>query len=202
MKRKTAMMLVLSLVCLSFAACGNKDRVDIDEDAIEETTIGINRDGTVEFASVETFDKSYYNESELKSFAETSVSDYNTKVGAKEAVSIDKVTVKDGKAYVALLFDTMEHFKDYNNDGECKLYSWDEVKTKKFVPEEFKGVIDSNSVSTQAISVSDTEKVLVVQGDYRVKVLGKILYYSSGAIVGNDEIKVTSDHKTIIIYEE
>jgi hypothetical protein len=77
----------------------------------------VKRNGKLQVAFVEEFDKPYYNLSEMTEYVKKEVSAYNQKAGS-EAVKIDKLGLLQNdnkKAIMILTFSGMEHYCTFNN---------------------------------------------------------------------------------------
>lgn len=79
----------------------------------EESQVSILKDGKIESMIVESFDKAYYNQEELKQRILQEASDYN-RMEEKEAVSVEKVEVNEGAVVVKMTYDTASHYASFN----------------------------------------------------------------------------------------
>lgn len=95
------------LVLMLLAGCGEKQL------SVSTDTLYIKRDGKVEEAAFELFDKEYYDAGELESFAEEEAREYNYK-NVREAVKVDRVEVTDGVAAAYLSYESINDYIDFN----------------------------------------------------------------------------------------
>ena len=106
MKRwKLSVCVIMILVLLT--ACGEKTL------QVSTNTLYIKKDGKLEEAAFELFDKEYYNAEELKSFAEEEAYNYNYK-NVREAVTVDRVEMSDNVAGAYLTYETVEDYIAFN----------------------------------------------------------------------------------------
>lgn len=170
-------IITISLVCLLmaglFSACGKPLEADRD-------TVYVQKKGAVIGAAIADFEKDYYDEEELKSFAEERVQEYQKEHG-KDSVKIDRFSVEEG---VAKLYMKYAGYEDYQEFNEVTLFAGT-------VPQALAAGFDFNTEFTQVkdgkaagsvenTTVMDTDyKVVVLSEKVDVKVDGAIQYMSS-----------------------
>ena len=99
--RKACMAGISVLIGISMlAGCGKS--LDADTD-----TVYVQKNGTVLSVDVETLDKDYYDETELKDYVTDAVSTYTGEHG-KSAVKLENLSVKDGTAILKMKYKTPE----------------------------------------------------------------------------------------------
>lgn len=99
------------------AGCGKS--LDADTD-----TVYVQKNGTVLSVDVETLDKDYYDETELKDYVTDAVSTYTGEHG-KSAVKLENLSVKDGTATLKMKYKTPEDYTGFNG---IELYEGKVVK--------------------------------------------------------------------------
>ena len=167
----------ISLVCLLmaglFSACGKSLEADRD-------TVYVQKKGSVIGAAIADFDKDYYDQEELKAFAEEKVETYQKEHG-KDSVKIDEFSVEEKVAKLYMKYASCEDYQAFN---EVTLFSGT-------VPQALAAGFDFNSGFTEikdgkaagAVdnkTIVDTDyKVVVLSEKVDVKVDGTILYMSS-----------------------
>lgn len=72
------------------------------------------RDGSVQAAVIDTLDKSYYSEDELKQTIDDSVSAYNQSQEG-DPIVVKKFNVTDGKAELYMNYAASRDYQDFNN---------------------------------------------------------------------------------------
>ena len=109
-KKHFCLSIILCLFILIFP-CGCSDEEMFSTD---ETNISINKKGVVTYTIYESFDKSYYNETELKDTIDFQIAEYCEANSNNKAVKLDEYYVKDGIACVKMIFATGEDFSAFN----------------------------------------------------------------------------------------
>lgn len=118
------------------AGCGKS--LDADTD-----TVYVQKNGTVLSVDVETLDKDYYDETELKDYVTDAVSAYTGEHG-KSAVKLENLSVKDGTATLKMKYKTPEDYTGFNG---IELYEGKVVKA-----------LAADMISRQILSVWKMER--------------------------------------------
>ena len=80
----------------------------------EHNAVKVKRDGSVQAAVIDTLDKSYYSEDELKQTIDDSVSAYNQSQEG-DPIVVKKFNVTDGKAELYMNYAASRDYQDFNN---------------------------------------------------------------------------------------
>lgn len=180
----------ISLVCLLmaglFSACGKSLEADRD-------TVYIQKKGSIIGAAIADFDKDYYDEEELKAFAEERVQEYQEEHG-KNSVTIDKFSVEEGTAKLYMKYAGYEDYQEFN---EVTLFSGTvpQALAAGFTFDtDFTKIKDGKAAgSVENTEVVDTDyKVVVLSEKVEVKVDGSVQYMSSDytSLKGKDTVTV------------
>ena len=180
----------ISLVCLLmtglFSACGKSLEADRD-------TVYIQKKGSIIGAAIADFDKDYYDEEELKAFAEERVQEYQEEHG-KNSVTIDKFSVEEGTAKLYMKYAGYEDYQEFN---EVTLFSGTvpQALAAGFTFDtDFTEIKDGKAAgSVENTEVVDTDyKVVVLSEKVEVKVDGSVQYMSSDytSLKGKDTVTV------------
>ncbi|MCI5917758.1 MAG: hypothetical protein MRZ75_00290 [Roseburia sp.] len=178
-----SMLLGLSLLC----GCGNK----LD---VEESTVYVQKNGSVISTDIEDFSADYYDEDELKDYIGDEISSYTSENG-KKSVSLESVSVKDSVAKLTMKYKTAE---DYTNFNGVELYTGTIVKA---MAAGYDFGVDFVSVKDGAVTGTATKDEIVDHDDYKVAVIkantdvkvdGTIVYVSS------QNVKVTGKNTVSI----
>lgn len=193
---------ILMILCLaSIAGCSNKN-LSIDSSKVSENTIVAKKNGKLQVATVEAFDKSYYKLAELEEFAQKEVSNYNKKAGG-EQIKIDDIHLNNekSKAVMVLSYDGMEQYASFNEvpaayfDGGISNYPLT-------VPDSLINARGRKSADTKDVFKNNRYKILVMYEPYDIIVDGRIAYYSKGAeMISNNKIKCAADGATVVVYK-
>lgn len=189
MKKKIGLILTVMLGLGLLSGCGNK----LD---VEESTVYVDKDGSVISADLEDFEADYYSEEELKNYINETIDSYTTENG-KKSVSLSDFSVKDSVAKLTMKYKTSN---DYTNFNGIELFSGTVVKAMAagydfnvdFVSVE-DGVVTGTASKDEVID-NDDYKVAIIKANTNVKVDGKIVY------VSNQNVEVTGKN-TITIKE-
>ncbi len=180
----------ISLVCLLmtglFSACGKSLEADRD-------TVYIQKKGSIIGAAIADFDKDYYDEEELKAFAEERVQEHQEEHG-KNSVTIDKFSVEEGTAKLYMKYAGYEDYQEFN---EVTLFSGTvpQALAAGFTFDtDFTKIKDGKAAgSVENTEVVDTDyKVVVLSEKVEVKVDGSVQYMSSDytSLKGKDTVTV------------
>ena len=176
MKKKISLFLItlLSLMCLT--ACGDSLKVD-------KNTIYVKKNGKIIGASVETFDKNYYDAEELETYIEEQVDEYLSN-HEKKSVKVDKFSVEEGIAKLNIKYAGYEDYAEFNGvemfvgtvpQAMAAGYNFDDTFLK--VED---GKLGSSLGRDELIEASEDSKykVVILSEKVDVKVKGTVLYVS------------------------
>ena len=152
----------ISLVCLLmaglFSACGKSLEADRD-------TVYVQKKGTVIGAAIADFDKDYYDQEELKAFAEEKVEAYQKEHG-KDSVKIDEFSVEEKVAKLYMKYASCEDYQAFN---EVTLFSGT-------IPQALAAGYDFNTGFTEikdGKSAGTVDNKTIVDTDYKVVILSE-----------------------------
>lgn len=189
-------MIAMALGICLLTGCGNP------MDKMKETTVYVKKDGTVESVFVETFDKKYYDENELKTWIEKEIQEEQKERG-EDSVQLKSFEVKEKKATLFLNYQSVE---DYEQFTETELEAGDTTSASLLKKQK---MVEANTKSEKAVTIGEEEldslsyvKINDVE-DTQILVDGTIRYYSKGMeFVDNNIVKVPAGMKGIILYEQ
>ncbi|MCR5357222.1 MAG: hypothetical protein K6E63_07435, partial [Lachnospiraceae bacterium] len=81
---------------------------------LSETTVSIDNKGVITHSIVESFDKDYYNEDELRSIIDAEVEEYG-KEREKDCAKLESLEIKDGTATARMRFATYSDYAGFND---------------------------------------------------------------------------------------
>lgn len=198
---------ICALLCVSLlSGCGSSL-------ASDESIVSVSKKGKVTAIDVESFEASYYDEEELRSFVKTAVDEYNT-THEKGAVKMKQLSVADAVATVEMHYKTVADYAEFNG---IELYQGTNVQALAEGYDfevELAAVEDGvmgQTVSKAEIFESDDWKVVIIKANTDVKVDGKICYVSTEnvEVTGKDTVSIgmgdaesfETDVYTYIIYK-
>lgn len=106
MKNRISCWIVLAGVIVLTGCASKKDATN--------TTLEVHKDGTLEQSIVETFEKEYYDQSELQDMIESEISDFNLTDGS-EKVKLKEVRLNEGIASPILTYQDAESYSSFND---------------------------------------------------------------------------------------
>lgn len=186
--RKACMAGIGVLIGISMlAGCGKSLNADTD-------TVYVQKNGTVLTVDVETLDKDYYDETELKDYVTDAVSAYTEEHG-KNTVKLEGLSVKDSTATLKMKYKTPEDYTGFNG---IELYEGKVVKALAAGYDfntDFASVEDGKVTGTatkEEIYSGDDLKAVIIKANRDVKVDGTICYVSTENVklTGADSVSI------------
>ena len=197
--KKFALCTMLLLLLLGTAGC-NKEEKMITADEVTTDTILAKANGVLQVATVEDFDKSYYDLGELQDFIAQKIDAYNKEAGSVK-IKIDDVSLKGGKAIMILTYSGMDQYASFNNITAA-YFNGGITENPLDMPETLVSEKDGSLASTQEVLQNGKYKILVMTEPYNIIVDGKIKYYSENAVLSEDKtIKGAEDGMTIVVFK-
>jgi hypothetical protein len=172
------------------------------EDNYKVNTIYARTDGKLQVAMVDTFDKPYYNLTELEEFAKNEINIYNQKAGS-EKVKMDDISLKNGNALILLSFEGMSDYAAFDQ-AYCAYFNggdYDLTKNTMNLPETLLDAKKKSAVQIDEAINNSKYKVLVMSEPYDIIVDGTVKYYSDNATL-DDKNKVSGgEGTTVVVYK-
>lgn len=172
MKKFAAVFVALSFAVGLMTGCG-------DTYEAVESTVFIQKDGTILSTDIESFDPGTYDESGLKSFVEEAISDYNADHGV-ESVKLNDLSFEDGKAKLSIEYASTIDYTKFN-DIELFNGSIAEALAAGYnFDGEFAEFKDGKKTLCDASAFlnGDGYKVVIIKANTNVHVNGKVKYAS------------------------
>lgn len=185
--------MILLVCCL--VGCGDQ------ASTYNATTLVVNSDGTFMEVVVETFDKEYYDASEMENFVRNEIREYNLRKVSTQ-ILLEEVEVEDEIAKVTISYKTDEDYREFNEDtlfvGTVREameegYSFDKTFTEYG--------------KTDAISVADVTEngnygIVITQQSSNIVVPNKILYISENVTTDGKKKAQTGEEEAYIVYKK
>lgn len=197
---KKIVLCTMLLVFLSVAAGCSKKEIFITAEEIKADTMLVKRNGELQVAIVEDFDKPYYKLSELEEFVSKEINAYNEKAGGEE-VNIDDLGLKDNKAVMVLKYTKMAHYSAFNS-MTAAYFSADTDNVALELPDQYVNAKTGLKVDKGVAFKNGKNKVLVLYEPYEIIVDGKVRYYSENVTMSTDLLGGTvlkSDGDTSVV---
>lgn len=197
--KRTIFSTILLLLIFVMVGCSKKEIHLTKDDDITTNTFLIKRNGTLQVAIVEDFDRDYYNLGELNEFVSKEIDAYNSKAGDKK-VTIEDLSIKNDKVVMLLNYAGMEHYATFNN-VTAAYFGTSTQNIALALPDQYltrKG----SKVDRATAFDNDKYRVLVIYEPFEVIVDGDIKYYSENANLKDDNrIQSSSEGATVVVYK-
>lgn len=197
--KKLVCSALLLLAILVTAGCSKKN-YEIKTDEITTDTILAKPNGTLQVATVEDFDKPYYKLGELQEFIAEEVKAFNKKVGT-EAITIDDVQVRDGKAIMLLSYSGMEPYASFN-EVTAAYFNGGVTDIPLTLPATLISTKNDSYANTNEVLANTKLKVLIMNEPYDILVQGDIKYYSDNAeLLEDNKVRGAAEGFTVVAYK-
>ncbi|HHV12532.1 MAG TPA: hypothetical protein GXX75_19850 [Clostridiales bacterium] len=196
---KRIVLCTIALLLISGAVGCTKEELRVGE--ITADTMVARANGELQVATVEAFDKDYYNLEELKRYIQEQVDTYNTKAGG-EKITVDDVDKKENNAVMILTYSGMDQYSSFN-EVPAAYFSGGVENISLKLPSTLVNAKDGSLASTDEILKDEKYRILVLNEPYHIIVDGKIKYYSEKAtLVDDNEIDGTAEDMTIVVFKK
>ena len=207
MKTK-GVLAILFLSVFLMAGC-EKDPVapeNLLAEEIQVETLYLRADGTVQSAYVEDFGKSYYKESELRSFMDEMIAAYNESNGTD--IKLTQLRATGGKVYAILTYQDIAAYSTFNADFGKDTASMLAESVSADTAKERYGSLSFYDVKKKAekngseILSDKNQGIAVIQGPIEVQTSGNVLYYSEGSLTDSHTLTVPEGTEAVIVYKK
>lgn len=197
MKRRK-LYIASAMTVMLLTACGQKS-LKLTAGDVQTSTMLVGKNGNIQSEIIETFDKSYYKEEELKEYLEDTAELYNESEG-KGKVELSSMLVKDETASAVLTYETMEDYQALNGVEAVNISLSEGERLLPSVLEDLDGK------ETEASAILEEEKagsykLLLIEEEYDVVVEGDIKYYSNCVLIDNTKVHTSGTGISVIIYK-
>ena len=166
-----------------------------------ESTVHITSKGTVQSAIMESFDKAYYNFTELSEDVEKEVKAYCLDKNS-EAVTVESLTEEGEQVTLIMNYETVEDYAEFN---EVLLFegTYAEAVKKGLVPEELYDA-EGNSVDVREDRLGEYQ-VIVTEESICIQTNGKIQYVSDNVTIVDKKLaralEAGKTHPAFVLYK-
>jgi hypothetical protein len=188
MKKCTAIFAVLALSIGLLTGCG-------DTYEATESTVFVQKDGTILSTDIESFDPGSYDESGLRTYVEEAISDYTEEHGSG-TVKLKDLSFADGVATLSIEYASVNDYSEFNGielftgsiaEALAAGYSFDG---------EYYDFSDGNQSLCDASAFLDTDgyKVVIIKANTDVHVNGKVKFASvqNVSLVDNSTVAISN----------
>lgn len=196
--KKSILISLLCFMVVFLFGCSQDKKIDTKE--VKTNTILIKNEGTVQAATVETFDKDYYNSTELETFITDKINEYNG-ANTADSIALGSLEVKDGSAILLLNYKSLSDYNNFNESGVV----FSTVETAKSgtltLPEVFVSASDGAYVAPEVALKNNKYKVIVIKDNTEVVVDGKIKYFTNGKLLSKSRFQAGGERESVVIYK-
>lgn len=195
--KKIALLSIMMIMIVTLAGC-KKGTLTIKTSSVSENTMLIKKDGRVQVAIVDTFDKSYYSVDEIDSYIKDELTKFNQTVNNNDAIKlVDLEKVKDNIVMV-LEYQTFDYYTQFNKvEGNYYSTLTSEVQSK--LPQILFNTKDE-AIQGSEVTFEENYKVVELKEEYNLMIDGKIKYYNNGERSDNNQIKSQASG-TVVVFE-
>jgi hypothetical protein len=194
MKKCTAILAALALSVGLLSGCG-------DTYEATESTVFVEKDGTILSTDIEAFDPSSYDESGLQTYVEETIREYTEEHG-KDSVKLKDLSFADGKATLSIEYASV---KDYSEFNEIEMFTGSVAEALAagytFDGEYYEFQNGNQSLcDASAFLNTDGYKVVIIKANTDVHVSGKIKYASvtNVALLDNSTVAISAENNSTL----
>lgn len=192
--------LIVMGILVSFLLVGCKNNgAELTAGEFETNTLFVNKDGAIQSAVIEPFEKPYYNADELEEYLQTVTADYNNTAGT-EAVKLSSLKVKDKIA--SAVFD-YKGIEDYTalNEVNASFGTLDEMGN--LLPDTLLNEDGTEISKSEILQDSKASKynVLVLNEEYDVRIEGAVKYYANADMMSKESVHTQPQVTSVILYK-
>lgn len=191
MKKSRNFNTLVCLLAVLLAGCG---QAGVPE-AVDSTTVFLDKNGGMTYYLVEEFDKDYYSLSELSAKAADEADKFNKGAGEKQSVAVDKVETlqeNESKVLIVYRFDGYASFNEFNEKSNKKLNkifygTVDEAFSQGYIAKALLRSVKDETVKTEEqLKQEGTRKLIVTDEKAVFYCPAKVTYISEGAVLNED----------------
>lgn len=191
------LVVIMGLCCMT----GCKKGTSLKLSDVSESTILLLGNGSMQGASVEEFDKSYYDKDELKEFIKNDIETFNAKDDHADAVELKDFNVADQTAKVLFSYKSIDLYNEYNSSN-IQIMTMSEAIEGNVLPDTLLDAISGGEVAKADVTANSEYMVAVVNELINIKTEGNIKYYSEAMLMNEQTAQSIEGKNTIIVYEK
>lgn len=186
--RLSVSLILITLIVVWLTGCSGSN------DDLNETTLIINNKGEITHRIVESFDKSYYNEDELRSQINEQIESYCAGKDDDKLIKLKELKVLDGVATAELTFKDCNVYSEFN-DVELYFGTIEEAMAADYTTDvTLKSATDDETIGKYEFEALKDNKIIVTDESLLIKTPGKIAYTTANIdVIDKDLAKMASD---------
>jgi hypothetical protein len=198
--KKTVLYTILVLAFVLLAGCKRKD-IKLNTKNAEANTVVIKKDGTVQAATVEEFNKEYYSLNELNNFITKKIDKFNKFLGSETAIAMDSLEKKGESAVLIITYQNLDTYAAFNK-VEAVMVGVDGLSGSKIeLPDVFVKEDNGSYVKQEEALKNEKYKVVMIKDNVDLKVEGTIKYYANCILVNSYTIQTAPEDASVIVYK-
>jgi hypothetical protein len=197
--KKVIFCSIVLLLLIGTVGCSRKDKY-IDTDDVTVSTLLARSNGKIQVATIEDFDKPYYDLSELQDFISEQVTTFNKSTG-DDKITVNSVEKRDNKAVMLLTYSGMEQYATFN-DVTAAYFNGGVENISLDLPTTLVNAKNESLASTEEVLQNDKYKILVLTEPYNVITDGKVKFYSENVTLTEDnKLQSTDGDMSVIVFK-
>ena len=187
-KTKSLLIAVLLIVTAFIAGCAS------EEEVFNETTVTIDNKGRIKHTIVESFDKTYYDENELRDLIDKELKLYCQNKDEEDAAVLKSLTIREE---VATALIELKSYEDYAAFNEVDFFygTVEEAMEHEYTTDvTLKSAEDDTTINGYEFESLSDSKMVVVSEPVEVILPGKIAYTTANIeVLDRDRARMASD---------
>lgn len=191
---------ILAFTFILLAGCKRKE-IKLKTEDVSVNTVVVKKDGTVQAAMVEEFNKDYYSLDELNDFITKAINNFNNSVGSETAITIDSLEKNKEDAVLILTYQDLDTYAAFNK-VEAVTMEVDALQGANLkLPDVFVKEDDGAYVKQDVALNNGKYKIVMIQDNVDLMVEGTIKYYANCILVNSHTIQTTPEDVSVIVYK-
>ena len=160
----------------------------------KETTVSIDKKGRITHKIVESFDRDYYNEDELRNLIDKELSAYCSSRNDEKAAQLASLEIKDGLAEAEIDFGSCDDYAGFN-EVDFFFGTVGEATDRDYPTDvTLKSADDDSTIGKYELESLKDNRIVVVSEPVTLVLPGKIAYYTANIdVIDKDRARMASD---------
>lgn len=205
MKKIFLMLMLISTVFFT-TACSDKLEKELKTENVNEETLYLREDGSVQVAYVEDFGESYYNLDELKTYIGSELNSFNKSFRGESAAVLSEISETGKKVKAVLTFKSAGVYMSFNEtkgDRPFKLMYASEA-AGEYGSSNF---YDASSEEMKTVKGNEvlgagTGGVSVLEGPILLQSKAKIDYYTAGRLIDRQHLRLDEGETAVVVFSK
>ena len=198
--KKFVLCTILAFTLILLAGCKRKD-IKLKTEDVGVNTVVLKKDGTVQAAMVEEFNKDYYSLDELNDFVTKQIDKFNNSVGSETAITIDSLEMNKEDAVLILTYQDLDTYAAFNKVKAVTMEVDALQGANLKLPDVFVKEDNGAYVKQDAALNNGKYKIVMIQDNVDLMVEGTIKYYANCILVNSYTIQTTPEGESVIVYK-